>query len=136
MLLTNFYNNSANPNRIFQPFNQPYRYQDVIQYSCPEGYVFEIYQDFPNFTINWGLVEDEQSEINLTCASYGDWLPLSVPRCIKTNCTEDPIKVEMNNFGEYDWDGFNKSFEWIIKYSCPKAGNIILFGLFDYCKSL
>ena len=28
----------------------------------------------------------------------------------------------MNNFGEYDWDGFNKSFEWIIKYSCPKAG--------------
>ena len=86
----------------------------MIQYSCPEGYVFEIYQDFPNFTMiqiykdqldststppeskgkweellelrqnleltNWGLVKDEQSEINLTCASYGDWLPLSVPR--------------------------------------------------------
>ena len=48
--------------------------------------MFEIYQDFPNFTINWGLVEDEQSEINLTCASYGDWLPLSVPRYL-TNYT-------------------------------------------------
>ena len=92
----------------------------MIQYSCPEGYVFEIYQDFPNFTmiqtymdqldsiltqpeskgkrdkllelrqnlepLNWGLIEDEQSQINLTCASYGDWLPLSVPRYL-TNYT-------------------------------------------------
>ena len=108
-----------NPNKISKKFNQPSRYLDVIQYSCPEGYVFEIYQDFPNFTmisfymdqldsiltqpeskgkrdellklrqnlepLNWGLIEDEQSQINLTCASYGDWLPLSVPRYLLRN---------------------------------------------------
>ena len=61
----------------------PPRYQDVAQYSCPEGYVFEIYQDFPNMSVNFGLIEDEQSVINLTCASYGDWLPIEVPPCIR-----------------------------------------------------
>ena len=40
--------------------------------------LFELRQNLE--PLNWGLIEDEQSQINLTCASYGDWLPLSVPR--------------------------------------------------------
>ena len=63
--------------------NNPPMYLDIVEYSCPEGYVFEIYQEYPNMSINYGLVEDEQPVLNLTCASYGDWLPLTVPQCIR-----------------------------------------------------
>ena len=37
----------------------------------------------------------------------------------------------MNNFGEYDWDGFNKSFDKIIKYGCPKAGMYLILQIFQ-----
>jgi hypothetical protein len=56
-------------------------YEAIAQYSCPEGHVFEIYQESINISINFGLIEDEQSEVNLTCASYGLWLPAEVPLC-------------------------------------------------------
>jgi hypothetical protein len=58
-------------------------YMAIAQYSCPEGYVFEIYQHDPDPNVNFGLIEDEQSKVNLTCASYGNWSPVKVPLCIR-----------------------------------------------------
>ena len=107
---------------VYDMVGSPPSYQDIAQYSCPEGYVFEIYQEYPDPDINFGLIEDEQSVINLTCASYGDWLPVTVPRCIKINCTDDPITVPMNDRGMNDWDGQNKSFQSVISYYCQKPG--------------
>ena len=58
-------------------------YEAVNQYTCPDGHVFEIYQDFPNASINFGLIEDETGVVNLTCAAFGDWEPSKVPPCIR-----------------------------------------------------
>lgn len=58
-------------------------YQAVAQYTCPEGFVFEIYQHDPDPEINFGLIEDETPELNVTCAPYGMWNPDPVPPCIR-----------------------------------------------------
>ena len=51
---------------------------------CPEGYVFEIYQmENYNASINFGLIEDETGEINITCGPHGLWEPMEVPPCIR-----------------------------------------------------
>ena len=60
-------------------------YQAVAQYTCPEGFVFEIYQHpVPNASINFGLIVDETDILNITCAPYGLWDPQEVPPCIRT----------------------------------------------------
>lgn len=116
-------------------------YQAVAQYTCPEGYVFQIYQDDPDpvNATNFGLIEDETSELNVTCAAFADWSPSPVPPCIRKatlilfsncnnkrisaiNCTDDPFEVPNNDKGVYDWDGFNKSFGHIIRYHCRLEG--------------
>ena len=58
-------------------------YEAVAQYTCPEGYVFQIYQDDPDPEINFGLIEDETAELNVTCAAFADWTPSPVPPCIR-----------------------------------------------------
>ena len=58
-------------------------YAEIATYTCPEGFVFEIYQDFPNISINFGLIEDETDTVNLTCAAFADWSPSEVPPCIR-----------------------------------------------------
>ena len=57
-------------------------YKDEVQYSCPEGYVFQIYQDNPNPCINHGLILPETDIVKLKCAAWGDWNPPKVPLCI------------------------------------------------------
>lgn len=63
--------------------HDPPRHLDVAQFSCPEGYVFEVYDPIPDENETYSLVEDLSSTINLTCSEYGDWLPLEVPLCIR-----------------------------------------------------
>ena len=60
----------------------PPQYLDVAQFTCPEGYTFEVFDDLPNDNGTFDLVEDVYS-INLTCSDYADWLPLTVPECIR-----------------------------------------------------
>ena len=63
--------------------DEPPLFSEVATYTCPEGHVFEIYQDYPNFTINFGLIEPETDTVNLTCEAFADWSPSEVPRCIR-----------------------------------------------------
>ena len=59
-------------------------YQAIAQYTCPEGHVFEIYQEpVPDPDINFGLIEDETSVLNVTCAAHAQWDPNPVPPCIR-----------------------------------------------------
>ena len=59
-------------------------FQEIAHYMCPEGYVFEIYQmENYNASINFGLIEDETGEINITCGPHGLWEPMEVPPCIR-----------------------------------------------------
>ena len=45
-------------------------------------YVFQIYQDFPDPNLNFGLMTNETSTIVATCALWGDWDPPTLPLCI------------------------------------------------------
>ena len=69
--------------RIWEEGTDEPIFEAIATYTCPEGYVFEIYQDTPNFTLNFGLIEDETAVINLTCAAYGEWEPAEIPTCIR-----------------------------------------------------
>ena len=62
--------------------NDPPRYLDVAQYECPEGHVFEVYDEIPDENGTYNFIEDVQV-VNLTCADYADWLPMLVPECIR-----------------------------------------------------
>jgi hypothetical protein len=46
-------------------------------------FVFQIYQDFPNPNINYGLIVNETSTLTGTCAAWGSWDPPSLPPCIR-----------------------------------------------------
>ena len=71
-------------NTVWDPDVDEPIFQAVAQYSCPEGYVFEIYQHpIPDPDINFGLIVDETDVLNVTCAPYGLWEPLEVPPCIR-----------------------------------------------------
>lgn len=69
--------------RIWEEGTDEPIFEAIATYTCPEGYVFEIYQDSPNFTVNFGLIEEETAVINLTCAAYGEWEPAEIPTCIR-----------------------------------------------------
>ena len=119
-------------------------YSEIATYTCPEGFVFEIYQDFPNITINFGLIEEETDTVNLTCEAFADWSPNEVPPCIRMyfsilhvkithniictyiflakNCTDEPFEAPGADKGISDWDGVSMSYETVIKYECPKKG--------------
>ena len=101
--------------------NDPPQYLDVAQFSCPEGYTFKVFDDMPNDNGTFELIEDVFN-INLTCSDYADWLPLTVPECIPINCTDEPVFVNNDNKGMYDWDGQNKSFGALIRYYCDLPG--------------
>ena len=76
---TSIYSNTEWDPDIDEPI-----FQAVAQYTCPEGYVFEIYQHpIPDPDINFGLIVDETDVLNVTCAPYGLWEPLEVPPCIR-----------------------------------------------------
>ena len=76
---TSIYSNTVWDPDIDEPI-----FQAVAQYTCPEGYVFEIYQHpIPDPDINFGLIVDETDVLNVTCAPYGLWEPLEVPPCIR-----------------------------------------------------
>lgn len=62
--------------------HDPPQYLDVAQFSCPEGFVFEVYDSVPDENGTYALIED-LSSINLTCSDYADWMPLEVPICIR-----------------------------------------------------
>ncbi len=47
------------------------------------SFVFQIYQDFPNLTINNGLIVDETSTLTAVCALWGNWDPPQLPLCIR-----------------------------------------------------
>ena len=76
---TSIYSNTEWDPDIDEPI-----FQAVAQYTCPEGYVFEIYQHpIPDPDINFGLIVEETDVLNVTCAPYGLWEPLEVPPCIR-----------------------------------------------------
>ena len=129
--------------RIWEEGTDEPIFEAIATYTCPEGYVFEIYQDTPNFTLNFGLIEDETAVINLTCAAYGEWEPAEIPTCIRkkhlisknhfcisyflflcvaVNCTDDPYIVENDAKGMFDWDGYNKSYNTVVRYWCDTPG--------------
>ena len=58
-------------------------FQAVAQHTCPEGYVFQIYQNPLNESVNFGLIEDETDVLNVTCSPTGQWAPVEVPPCIR-----------------------------------------------------
>lgn len=97
------------------------QYLDVAQFSCPEGHVFEVYDQLPDENGSYPITPDVTT-VNLTCADYGDWLPLQVPFCIKLNCTESPVLPPNNTKGIFDWDMKTKTFNHAVTYSCPTPG--------------
>ncbi len=62
--------------------SDPPSYLDVAQYTCNEGYVFEVYDPLPDENGTYYLMEDV-STINLTCADNANWMPEEVPKCIR-----------------------------------------------------
>ena len=62
--------------------NDPPQYMDVAQFWCPEGFVFETYDTIPDENGTYDMIPDLY-QLNLTCASYADWMPLKVPECIR-----------------------------------------------------
>ena len=58
-------------------------YEEKIEYTCPEGYVFQVYQDKPDPNKNHGLRVPESNKLTLECAAWGDWNPKQVPLCIR-----------------------------------------------------
>ena len=97
---------------------------DAIEYNCPDGYVFEIYSNPFEPTINWGLITPETDFIINICERWGEWTYPEVPKCIPKNCTLNPFKPPMNDLGMYDWNEnvANNSITKKVKYWCPQEG--------------
>jgi hypothetical protein len=60
-------------------FFRTYTFFDAFSFR----FVFQIYQDFPNPNINYGLIVNETSTLTGTCAAWGSWDPPSLPLCIR-----------------------------------------------------
>ena len=52
-------------------------------------YVFQIYQEHPDPTVNFGLIVNEASILTGECAAWGDWNPPQLPICIR-KYNQDP----------------------------------------------
>jgi hypothetical protein len=55
--------------------------------------VFEIYQDFPDPNLNYGLIVNETSAITGVCAAWGQWNPPILPACIRKYDKKDKSDI-------------------------------------------
>ena len=89
-------------------------------------------------SVNFGLIENETSVLEVTCAPWGNWDPPVLPRCIRknfskpyiltkakpcvqktaVNCTDDPIPAPQTDRGMYDFidNGQVKSYGTVVHY--------------------
>ena len=75
-----FQRNSPEGTAILDYVSDIPEYLEYVTYTCPVGHMFEIYQDTPNEHGIYDLIEDIRS-LNLTCADYGNWFPIELPKC-------------------------------------------------------
>ncbi len=77
-------------------------------------FVFQIYQDFPNPNINYGLIVNETSTLTGTCAAWGSWDPPSLPPCIRKSFDWTIPSVLYLQTVEAAWsDNFGEEINWL-----------------------
>ena len=77
-------------------------YGTVIEYKCPEGFIFDLPEGFNDTDI-----------LELKCESWSDWYPSIQPKCKAKEC-EEPFQPPGGDKGNYDFKG-NKTFSVILE---------------------
>ena len=85
-------------------------YGTVIEYQCPEGFIFDNLPEGYNDT----------NVLELKCESWADWDPPVQPKCKAKEC-DDPFEPPGGEKGTYDYEG-NNTFSVILTYSCDTPG--------------
>ena len=84
-------------------------YGTVIEYKCPEGFIFDLPEGFNDTDI-----------LELKCESWSDWYPSIQPKCKAKEC-EEPFQPPGGDKGNYDFKG-NKTFSVLLNYTCDTPG--------------
>ncbi|KAM9351035.1 C4b-binding protein alpha chain [Symphorus nematophorus] len=82
----------------FSPDKESYQYEDVVQYSCANG--FEL-----------------QGSNSITCSADGTFKP-APPRCNRVTCAKLPAKVDHGSFSP---DKESYQYEDVVQYSCANG---------------